>query len=365
MRAVGHALVLVLGLAGHVYIAPACTGGEDNGLGLERATVGQLHFHQAAGMRSGNQLLGALQVHDVHIIGTGVGFQCSGELGAVGFQHGDVVLDRQRVVDLTAKALGRHAGANALASCVHGGCRAGRAAADDQHVEGVLGRQLGCVTRGCTSVQLGHDFLDGHATGAEHAAVHEHHGHGHDFALGHFLLEGTAFDHRGLDLGVENGHQRQRLNHVGAVVAAQAHIDLEVEVAVQCLDLVDDRLLDFGRMAAGLQQGEDERGEFMPRRDAGKVDARRFAGQADGEGGAAGGVAVFAQADLGGEAGDIDQQVAHFAGLGAVVERGDEFDRALEFFEIGRQLGLDVGVKHGFSPFAEFHCNGPQVGALQ
>jgi hypothetical protein len=32
--------------------------------------------------------------------------------------------------------------------------------------------------------------------------------------------------------------------------------------------------------------------------------------------------------------------------LGAVVERGDQFDRALQLFEIGLQLGLDVGVEH-------------------
>jgi hypothetical protein len=56
-------------------------------------------------------------------------------------------------------------------------------------------------------------------------------GHGHDLALVHFVLEHAAFNHRGLDLGVEDGHQAQRLHHVRAVVAAQAHVDLEVEVA--------------------------------------------------------------------------------------------------------------------------------------
>jgi hypothetical protein len=33
VRAVGHAFVFVLGLAGHVHIAPARAGGQDDGLG--------------------------------------------------------------------------------------------------------------------------------------------------------------------------------------------------------------------------------------------------------------------------------------------------------------------------------------------
>jgi hypothetical protein len=57
--------------------------------------------------------------------------------------------------------------------------------------------------------------------------------------VGDFLLEGAAFDHHGLDLGVEHGHQAQCLHHVRAVVAAQGHVDLEAVVAVQRLDLLD------------------------------------------------------------------------------------------------------------------------------
>ena len=39
MGAVGHAFVFVLGLAGHVHIAPACAGGQDDALGFEHAAV--------------------------------------------------------------------------------------------------------------------------------------------------------------------------------------------------------------------------------------------------------------------------------------------------------------------------------------
>jgi hypothetical protein len=88
-----------------------------------------------------------------------MGLQRGGELGAVGLQHRDVVLDRQRVVDLPAEALGRHAGADALARGVHRGGSAGRAATDDQHVVRRLGAELGRVARGRTRVELGDDFF--------------------------------------------------------------------------------------------------------------------------------------------------------------------------------------------------------------
>jgi hypothetical protein len=54
--------------------------------------------------------------------------------------HRDEVLDGQRVQHLAAEALGDDAGADALARGVDGRRRAGRAAADDQHVEGALAR---------------------------------------------------------------------------------------------------------------------------------------------------------------------------------------------------------------------------------
>jgi len=74
----------------------------------------------------------------------------------------------------------------------------------------------------------------------------------------------------------------------------------------------------------------------MAHRQAGEVNARGFAGQANGEGRATRGLTVGAQADPGGERGDVGQQQAHFFALGAVVERGDDFDRPLQLFEIGR-----------------------------
>ena len=163
-----------------------------------------------------------------------LGFHGRRKLGAIRLQNRDVVLYRHGVIGLAAKALGRHTSANAFAGGVHR-CRcACGATANDQHVVGVLGRHLGRVFGGGTGVQLGHNFFDQHAAVAEQRAIQVDAGHGHDFAVGHFHLECTAFDDGGFDLGVKDGHEAQGLHHVRAVVAAQAHIDLEIEVTALC-----------------------------------------------------------------------------------------------------------------------------------
>ena len=88
----------------------------------------------------------------------------------------------------------------------------------------------------------------------------------------------------------------------------------------------------------------------MAHRQAGKVNTRGFARHADSEGRNTGKGVGFAQADLVGALQDVLQQSAHFLALGAVVQRGDQFDRALQAFEIGLELAFDGGVKHGVLP---------------
>jgi hypothetical protein len=65
-------------------------------------------------------------------------------------------------------------------------------------------------------------------------------------------------------------------------------------------------------------------------------------------------LAVGAQGDLVGELGDVGEQAAELLGLGAVVQGGDEFDGALQAFEVGLELGLDGGVEHGVLPFRKW-----------
>ncbi|MFO1233785.1 MAG: hypothetical protein U1E47_01365 [Rivihabitans pingtungensis] len=132
-------------------------------------------------------------------------------------------------------------------------------------------------------------------------------------------------------------------------MAGQRDEGLKLEAARQRLDLVDDRLFDLGRMAAGLQQGQHQRGEFMAHRQAGKVDARGVSRLGHAKRRAARVVAVGAQADLVGQRRHLGQQGVHLLAVGAVVQAGDQFNRALQAFEVGFELGLD-GVIVGADP---------------
>ena len=346
VRAVGHALVLVFLLAGHVDIAPARARGNDDRPALERPAIGQLHLDQAARRRRRHQLVGALQVHHVDAVILDVRLQRHRELRAVGRQHGDVVLDRQRVVDLAAEALGRDAGADALAGGVHRRRGASGTAADDQHVVRVLGRQLGRVLGRRAGVQLGGDLLDRHAARAELLAVQVDRRDGHDLAGIDLVLEQRAVDDHRLDARIQHRHQRQRLHDVRAVVAGQGHVDLEGVVAVQALDLVDHGLLDLGRVAAGPQQRQHQRGELMAQRDAGEAQALLGARALEAERGLARIVAVQAQRDLVGHRGDVLKQLLQLGGARGVAQGGFDLERQRHPLQVGLELRLQVVVQH-------------------
>ena len=57
----------------------------------------------------------------------------------------------------------------------------------------------------------------------------------------------------------------------------------------------------------------------------------------------------FAQRDPVAQADNVLEQRLHFTGFIAIVQRGDDLDRLGDFFQIGFQLGFDVGVEHGDS----------------
>ena len=137
VRAVGDALVAVVVLARHVHRAPAGAGGEDDGARPQRGAVGQLDGDVAV-VAGGHQAGAPLEVHDVDLVLLHVLLEGGGQLRALGVGHRDEVLDGHRVEHLAAEALGRHAGADALAGGVDGGGGAGGAAADDEDLEGVL-----------------------------------------------------------------------------------------------------------------------------------------------------------------------------------------------------------------------------------
>eukprot|EP01136_Pigoraptor_vietnamica_P011530 Opistho-1_new@50476 len=247
VRAVGHALGAVFLLTRHVHVAPARAGGDDHRAGLQRRAAGEAHFGQLARL-AGDQRLGTLQVHDVHVVGLDVLFQRDGELRAVGLLDRDEVLDRQRVQHLAAQALGREAGADALARRVDGRGRAGRPAADDQHVVRCLGAELRGLALHGAGVELRDDLLQAHAALAEGLAVEEDRRHRHHLALLDLGLEQRAIDRHVADVRVQHRHQVERLHDVGAVLAAQRKEGLEEIVAFEAPDLFDH----FGRRLRGV-----------------------------------------------------------------------------------------------------------------
>ena len=347
VRAVGHALGLVLLLARHVDVAPACAGGQDHGAALQLAAVVEFDGDVAAGLRRRHQLGHALGVHDVHVVVAHVLLQRGGVVRAVGFGHAGVVGDFHGVVHLAAEALGHHAGADALARRVDGGRGAGRAAADDQHLIRRLGAELGSVAPGGAGVDLAQDLFQRGTAAVEHPAAFIDGGHAHDLALFDFLLEHAAIDHRGGHARVDDGQQAEGLHHVRAVVARQAHVDLEVELGVQRLGLGQHVVLDLGRMAARPQQRQHQRGELVAERDGGEAQARRAARLLQREGGHAGVLAVGAQGDLVAQAGDQLEQFAHFLRLVVAAQGGHQFERLFHALEVSGQLLLEVVVQHG------------------
>ncbi len=186
---------------------------------LQAGAAFQLHLDEPAFGGGGHQCLGALQVHDVHLVVAHMALHGGGKLRAFGVLHRDEVLDSHGVEHLAAKALGGHAGADALARRVHGSRCAGRAAADDEHIKRLFGVELGGVACAAAGVEFGDDFGQLHAALAEALAVQKHGGHAHDFARLDFALEHAAVDGGVGDARVEHAHEVERLHHVRAVVA--------------------------------------------------------------------------------------------------------------------------------------------------
>ncbi len=193
----------------------------------------------AARLRRRDQPLGLGEVHHVDAVLAHVLLELARELGPFGVRHRDEVLDPQRVEHLPAEPLGGDPGAEALARGVDPRRRARRPAADDQHVERLLLAQLRRrPRRGIAGVELRQQFLDAHLAAGVHLAVQERRRHRHHAARVDFLLERTALDQRRGHVRVEQREQRQRLHHVGAVVARQREVHLERVVALEVADLL-------------------------------------------------------------------------------------------------------------------------------
>ena len=242
VRAVGHALVTVLFFTRHTHLAPAGTGGQNKGAGLQRGTVGQLHFVQAARLRCRDQLFGALHVHDVDFVFVNVLLHGRDQLRAFGVRHGNQVLDTHGIAHLATETLSRNTGGDPLTGRVDRRRSASRATTDDQNFEVVFLVQLLGLFLGRVGVQLGYDFFQRHAALPPGLAVQVHTRYRHHFTLLDFVLEQGTVDGGVLDVRIEHAHQVQGLYHVRAVLAGQGEVGFELELAVQLLNLLDQLL---------------------------------------------------------------------------------------------------------------------------
>ncbi|MNF56886.1 hypothetical protein D3C84_383890 [compost metagenome] len=339
VRAVGHALGAVLELARHVQVAPAGTGRQDHGAALQGGAGGQLHVHIAILADGGGALLG----DHFHAVLLDVLLQARGQLGALGVGHGDEVLDADGVHHLTAEALGDDGGADPLAGGIDGGSSASRATAHHQHVIGGLFAQLCGLALGRAGIELGHYLFERCATLAERLAVQVDVRHRHDLALVHLILEQGTVDHGVGDAGVQGGHQVQGLHHVRAVVAGEGDIGLEVELALEVPDLLQHGRIGLGGVAAALQQGEHQGGEFMTHGDAGKMHARCLALWRHAHGRLASGGAI-GHGNLGGHLGYLVGQCQELCGFVAVIAGHADLDGIDDVLQVTVELLFEVGI---------------------
>ena len=85
------------------------------------------------------------------------------------------------------------------------------------------------------------------------------------------------------DAWIERGHDVDSLNDVGAILARQRKECFETEVAFKRLHRIEQLGLFLGRVAAHVEQRENQRCEFMPQWQARKMRFSSAIGAADGE----------------------------------------------------------------------------------
>jgi len=136
------------------------------------------------------------------------------------------------------------------------------------------------------------------------------------------------------DVRVQYRHQVQRLDHVRTVLAGQREVGLEVEFALERTDLFDHLDTGLRWVAADLQQGQHQGGEFMAHGDAGETQADIGTRTVDRERWFACIITVVEQGNLAGKTGNVFQQFEHFPGFRTVVEGGNDLDRLGDPFQV-------------------------------
>ena len=270
-------------------------------------------------------------------------FQAGRQLGAFGIGNRDEIFDTDRVHHLAAKALGNQASTDAFARRIDSCGGTGWATTDDQHVVRRLLAQLGGLAFGGTGIQFADDLRQRHAPLAEWLTIEVNIRHRHDLPRGDLILEQGTIDHGVGDVRIKRGHQIQCLDDIRAVLAGERNIGLEVELTFQIPDLFQQRWIGLGRVPTALQQSQNQRGELVPHRDAGKMHAWRLTGRADAQSRLADRVAAD-QGNLVRHAGNLFGQRQQLGRLRRVITGHADLNRLLDVLEVTIQLLFELYV---------------------
>src|SRR3546814_20273631 len=107
MRIIGDALVAILILARDAELTPARAGRQDHGARLQRRAVREPNLVQAALALGRDQLLGALESHDIDVIVLHMLLDLRAQLRPPGVLDRDAILDRPRTHHPPPQPLGR------------------------------------------------------------------------------------------------------------------------------------------------------------------------------------------------------------------------------------------------------------------
>ena len=117
--------------------------------------------------------------------------------------------------------------------------------------------------------------------------------------------------------------------------------------AIKIARLIEQIGVFLGRVAANMQQRQDQRRELVPQRQPGKHCLGAAVIGADGKAGAARVGAVETRTDFVRQHRDLFDQCACIGGFRVITQACHQFDRATQIAEIGLQLGGGGGIEHG------------------
>ena len=273
MRAVGHTITDVFFLSGHTQLAPFGTGGHDHRLGVNFFTGRQHHCLDVTLFHTGDfQVLFHRHVVIVH-----VRLQGTGQFRAGGFLHGDQVFDIHGVFHLATDTVGDQGHFQPLAGTVDGRRHTGRTTTDHGHV--LQWHFFASARLGNARVmfeQLVDQLGCGHLAVGEQLTIQVDAGHPLNVALVDHVLKQAAINHFRANVRVQQGELVQGLDHVRAVVTAQADKHFEMHVAFGIGDHALEAVVQLDVCPGCMQKRQHQGIEFVACGNTGETDTRVF-----------------------------------------------------------------------------------------